>query len=142
MAASGSGGRREHHSTTGHSGTRLRRTEEGPMTDAAGIRRTTSLGAVAFGVAGALAPDALARAYGTVSPTPEHVYTVRIWAGATAAFGAVGLLQDGLDDRRFLQVALALSAFDAFAGLAGRGTTRSRALTTATSVAFGAAAAK
>ena len=112
------------------------------MTDAADIRKATSIGALSFGVVGALAPSALARAYGTVDPTPEHVYTVRIWAGATAAFGAIGLMTDGIDDRRFLQVGLALNAFDAVAGLTSRGTTRSRVLTTATSLAFGAAAAQ
>ena len=86
------------------------------MTDAGTIRTATSLGAVGFGIAGALAPGALARAYGTTDPTPEHLYTVRIWAGATAAFGAVGLMADGLDDRRFLQLGLALNAFDAAFG--------------------------
>ena len=111
------------------------------MTDATTIRTTTSLGAIAFGVAGGLAPGALARAYGTTDPTPEHLYTVRIWAGATAAFGAVGLMADGLDDRRYLQLGLALNVFDAWAGLAGKGSTKARVLTTATSVAFGAAAA-
>ena len=111
------------------------------MTDTETMRRAISIGGLGFGVAGALAPRFLARAYGASEPTPEHLYTVRIWAGATAAFGAVGLMAEGLDDRRFLQLGLALNAFDALAGLTAGGSTRSRVLTTATSVVFGAAAA-
>lgn len=111
------------------------------MTDAAALRSAISSAAIAFGVAGGLAPRAVAKTYGTTDPTPEHVYTVRIWAGATAAFGAVGLMADGLDDRRYFQLGLALNAFDAVAGLTAKTSGRSRLMTTATSVAFGAAAA-
>ncbi len=111
------------------------------MTDTATIRSATSAGALVFGVVGGLAPRALARVYGSAEPTPEQLYVTRIWAAATAAFGAVGLMQDGLDDRRFLQIGLALNAFDAFAGATSDGSTRFRVLATATSVGFGAAAA-
>jgi len=112
------------------------------MTDAATVRFATSCGALALGVAGGLAPRRLARLYGTDEPTPEHLYTIRIWAGATAAFGVIGLMEDGLDDRTFLQVGLAIDAFDVLAGLSARTERRSRVMTTGTAVAFGVAAAE
>ncbi|GAA1915607.1 hypothetical protein [Nocardioides marmoribigeumensis] len=110
------------------------------MTDAATIRTATSVASLAFGAVGALAPRALAHAYGAADPTPEHIYTVRLWAGATAAIGAIGLLPDGIDDRRFFQLGLALNVFDTVIGLTSQGTTRTRVLTTATAVVFAAAA--
>ena len=111
------------------------------MTDTAAIRSATSTAALALGVAGAVAPRTLARVYGAPDPTPEHLYTIRIWGGSTAAIGAVGLMQDGLDDRRFLQMGLALNAFDALVALTAGTSTRSRMLSAATSLGFGAAAA-
>lgn len=111
------------------------------MTDATTIRTATSVASLGFGAAGALAPRALATLYGAPDPTPEHIYTVRLWAGATAAIGAVGLMQDGVDDRRFLQLGLALNLFDTLIGLTSQGSSRTRVLTTGTAIAFAAAAA-
>ena len=111
------------------------------MTDTSTIRTGLSIGAVAFGVSGVLAPQQVASTYGTAETTPEHRYTIRIWAAAVGTLGAIGLLPDGLDDKRYLQVGLALNSLDTVIALTSGGSSRLRLMSAATSAGLAAAAA-
>ena len=111
------------------------------MTDTATIRNVLSYGALAFGAGSILAPRAVTRTYGLADPTPEHAYTLRLWGAALCALGAVGLQEDGVDDTRYLQVALAMNTVDTLAALGSGASARSRIMSAATSAAFAAAAA-
>jgi hypothetical protein len=111
------------------------------MSDTSSLRTGLSVGALAFGVSGVLAPQQVAATYGASDTTPEHRYTIRIWAAAVGALGVIGLLPEGLDDRRYFQVGLALNSLDTVIALTSGGSARLRFLSAATSGAFAAAAA-
>lgn len=110
------------------------------MTDTASIRSGIALGALGFAAGGLLAPKLVARTYGVPEPTPEHVYTLRLWAAATGVIGAIGLMEDGVDDQRYFQLAVAMNVVDVAAAVVSGGSTRSRIMAGATSAGFAAAA--
>jgi hypothetical protein len=111
------------------------------MTDTSSIRTSLALSALGFAAGGILAPKLVATTYGVKDPTPEHLYTVRIWAAATGVVGAVGLMEDGLDDERYLQLGAAMNLVDVGAALVSGGSARTRLMAAATSAAFAGMAA-
>ena len=111
------------------------------MTDTATARSAISIASLGFGAAGVLAPRLLAKSYDAPEPTPEQIYTIRIWAAATAALGVLGMHADDLDDETYLQVALGVNVIDAIAGATSSSTPRFRLMTALTSLALGGIAA-
>lgn len=110
------------------------------MTDPHTTRSVLGAGALGFGVAGLIAPATVAAVYGFPETTPEQRYTTRLWGSTLAALGVIGFLEDGLDDRTYLQVGAALNGVQAVAALLSPVPVRSRLMSAATSAAFGAAA--
>ena len=110
------------------------------MTDTASIRSGLAYGALAFAAGGLLSPRAVVSTYGVADPTPEHLYTIRLWAGALGVVGLLGL-SDELSDERYLQLALAMNAVDTVAALVSKSSARTRLMAGATSAGFAAAAA-
>ena len=111
------------------------------MTDTATARSAISAISLGFGAAGVLAPRLLAKLYNAPEPTPEQIYTIRIWAAATGALGVLGMQADELDDEKYLQVALGVNIVDALAGATTSSTPRFRLMTAATSGALAGLAA-
>ena len=106
------------------------------MTDSATATARSALAAISlgFGAAGVLAPRTLAKLYDAPEPTPEHIYTLRIWAAATSALGVLGLMDDAIDDERYLQIGIGVNLIDAVAGATADATPRFRIMTALTSL--------
>lgn len=111
------------------------------MTDSASvdtIRRATNMAGIAFGVAGLLAPGALARLYGIRDASPNVRFITRLWGTRTAVVAALvsGAPATG-PQRRILGPVVAMNSVDAVVALTTRGIpARTKFLVAATSAAF------
>ena len=119
----------------------IHRLEGNSMTDTATARSALAAISLGFGVAGVFAPRTLAKLYDAPEPTPEHVYTLRIWAAATTALGALGLMEDAIDDERYLQLGIGVNLIDAVAGATTAASPRFRVMTALTSAGLAGLAA-
>ena len=101
------------------------------------IQRATSVGALAFGAGGLLAPDTLARLYGIPDGDPSRFIT-RLWGTRTAALGVLALTAPSTAaKRRMLGPLVAMNGVDVVVALASTGLpARARLLAAATSAAF------
>lgn len=100
-------------------------------------------GALAFGVAGLVAPQLVARTYG-LPRNPQFRFITRLWGTRTATLGTLFLLADSeKTQRNMLVAATAMNSADAVCALAaGSGVSlRTRLMAAATSAAFAAAGA-
>lgn len=94
----------------------------------------------AFGVAGLLAPRALAGVYGMTDPSGNFLFLARLWGTRTGLLGGLLLAAPASERRRLLTAATAMNAIDAVVALTSGGlSVRTRLLAAATSGAFAAA---
>jgi len=102
------------------------------------IQRATSVGALAFGASGLLAPDTLARLYGIPDGDPSFRFITRLWGTRTAALGVLALTAGSTAaKRRMLGPLVAMNGVDVVVALASTGLpARARLLAAATSAAF------
>ena len=102
------------------------------------IQRATSVGALAFGASGLLAPDTLARLYRIPDGDPSFRFITRLWGTRTAALGVLALTAGSTAaKRRMLGPLVAMNGVDVVVALASTGLpARARLLAAATSAAF------
>ncbi len=102
------------------------------------IQRATSVGALAFGVGGLLAPDTLARMYGIPDGGPSFRFITRLWGTRNVVLGVLTLTAPSTaDKRRILGPALAMNGVDVVVALTSTELpVRARYLAAATSAAF------
>ncbi|MDQ4037082.1 MAG: hypothetical protein M3313_01700 [Actinomycetota bacterium] len=101
------------------------------------IQRATNVAALAFGAAGLLAPDALARVYGIRNGDPELRFLTRLWGTRTAVLGVILSATTTADKSRILGPAIAMNTVDVLVALTSTGIpARTRYLAAATSATF------
>jgi len=103
------------------------------------IQRATSVGALAFGLGGLLAPNTLARMYGMPEGGPDVRFITRLWGTRNAMLGVLALTASSAEEqRRFLRPAVAMNGVDVVVALGSTALpVRTRFLAAATSAVFG-----
>jgi hypothetical protein len=105
------------------------------------IHKVVTASTLGFGVAGLLAPNLLAGAYGVSDPAPEYTYVARLWGSSLLVLGTLSLKSEPGEARRsLLTAAVAQNVADALAALTASGMpARTRLMAAATSAGFAAA---